>query len=502
MQSSALFSVRVFLMGSLRKASINIFVLAVLLLTARDVCALNKERFETQRYYAVASDAYKRKRYSKADALLSTIIAADPSFYKARFARAEVLFAMGRFEDAFSEVDLALTKKPNIGDGFMTRANCLIELGRKRLDRSYFDRAIKDYSRVIELQPRNDVAYNNRGLCYSHKGDYQRALRDWDTACRLDPREAKYPKNRAGLFCQLGLYAKAKAEYEKARLLEPKNFYRYYDFGRFYFSRGETAQAIKDLDTCIKLNRNWADAYVYRGLAHFDLENYRSAIADFTSAIDRDSHLKKSCYRYRGLAYLQLGNKDLAANDLEKFSDDEISKTHFEAGLDPDLKKQGLASADVFIARGLDWEQKGKIDQAIEEYSRAIDVDRQSVGPYKFRAHAFAMKNDLSRAIADYDLALWLDPFEPDALLQRALAFEKRGWTERALWELNRAIASDPTAADSYFEKARICRRLKRNSEAALNYLRFLKLAKLQNDKATNQNLLTAKEALKQLENH
>jgi tetratricopeptide (TPR) repeat protein len=40
------------------------------------------------------------------------------------------------------------------------------------------DRAISDYTKAIELNPNHAPAYNNRGRAYTRKGDYARAIDD------------------------------------------------------------------------------------------------------------------------------------------------------------------------------------------------------------------------------------------------------------------------------------------------------------------------------------
>ena len=55
----------------------------------------------------------------------------------------------------------------------------------ERLLRRYDDRAIADYTRAIEIDPRDAVAYNNRGIAYRAKGDNDRAIADLAAAMRL-----------------------------------------------------------------------------------------------------------------------------------------------------------------------------------------------------------------------------------------------------------------------------------------------------------------------------
>jgi tetratricopeptide (TPR) repeat protein len=55
---------------------------------------------------------------------------------------------------------------------------------------SQWDRAIAEYSRAIELDPKLAAAYNYRGSAYGEKGDYDKAIADFNMAIELDPRFA------------------------------------------------------------------------------------------------------------------------------------------------------------------------------------------------------------------------------------------------------------------------------------------------------------------------
>ncbi|GHU52814.1 hypothetical protein FACS1894200_13340 [Spirochaetia bacterium] len=54
-----------------------------------------------------------------------------------------------------------------------------------------YDRAIADYTQAITLDPNYAVAYAGRGIIYDdYKGDYQRAIADYTQALKLDPNNA------------------------------------------------------------------------------------------------------------------------------------------------------------------------------------------------------------------------------------------------------------------------------------------------------------------------
>ena len=74
------------------------------------------------------------------------------------------------------------------------------ELSQENLARTYFnrglacskkrddDRAIQDYTKAIELNPKYALAYRNRGFSWKEKGEYDRAIQDCTKAIELDPK--------------------------------------------------------------------------------------------------------------------------------------------------------------------------------------------------------------------------------------------------------------------------------------------------------------------------
>ena len=52
------------------------------------------------------------------------------------------------------------------------------------------DRAIADYGKAIEINPRYANAYNNRSIAYRAKGDNEHAGADYSKAIEIDPKLA------------------------------------------------------------------------------------------------------------------------------------------------------------------------------------------------------------------------------------------------------------------------------------------------------------------------
>jgi len=80
---------------------------------------------------------------------------------------------------------------------------------------------------------------------------------------------------------------------------------------------GGTIKAIIDNAKVIELNPRLADAYVNRGLAYYDKNQFEKAIADYTKVIELNPRHSEA-YIHRGIAYYLLGENNSACGDLQK----------------------------------------------------------------------------------------------------------------------------------------------------------------------------------------
>jgi tetratricopeptide (TPR) repeat protein len=84
------------------------------------------------------------------------------------------------------------------------------------------EKALKDFSRAIEIDPNRADGYVGRANTLNTLGRYQEALEDYDKAIEIDPKIANAYVNRGSAYSQLEQYEKAIADYEKGLELDPK----------------------------------------------------------------------------------------------------------------------------------------------------------------------------------------------------------------------------------------------------------------------------------------
>jgi tetratricopeptide (TPR) repeat protein len=147
------------------------------------------------------------------------------------------------------------------------------------------DHAIAAYDEAIQFDPRDTVAYHNRGAAYRAKGDNDHAIADYSEAIRLAPKNAAAHNERALAYSAKGDNDRAIADYSETIRLDPKNPVGYNNRGFAYGAKGDNDRAIADYSAAIKLAPQYAIAHENRGLAYRAKGQNDRAIADFKEAV-------------------------------------------------------------------------------------------------------------------------------------------------------------------------------------------------------------------------
>jgi len=115
-------------------------------------------------------------------------------------------------------------------------------------------------------------------------------------------------------------------------------------------------------------------------------------------------------------------------------------------------KWTGADLARAYTARGIAYGNKQDYDQAIADYTQAIEIDPKKALNYNDRCFAHDNKNELDLAIADCDQAISLDPKLWRAYLNRGVAYYHKQDYDRAIADYNQAIQIEAKYAGA-FEK-------------------------------------------------
>lgn len=113
---------------------------------------------------------------------------------------------------------------PNLAKAFTNRGTAFFAKGDYR-------RAIQDYSQVINLDPSNATALDNRCWTRATLGLLGEALQDCDLSLRLRPNHASTLATRGFVHLKSGAFDAAIADYNAALTVDPHNPYALYGRG-------------------------------------------------------------------------------------------------------------------------------------------------------------------------------------------------------------------------------------------------------------------------------
>ena len=60
--------------------------------------------------------------------------------------------------------------------------------GKFYLDNKEYEKALKNFNKVIEIDPNNKMAYNNKGYLYEELKNYKKALENFNKVIEIDPK--------------------------------------------------------------------------------------------------------------------------------------------------------------------------------------------------------------------------------------------------------------------------------------------------------------------------
>ena len=128
----------------------------------------------------------------------------DPKFAAAYTARGTANWFRGKPDLALADWSEAIRLAPNYPIPYL---NALPYMNRGALyygARHEFDKAIADLDEAVRIEPKNGLAFSNRGWVLGQQGQYERSIADLDNAIKLMPNLAKAYNNRGFALGQIG----------------------------------------------------------------------------------------------------------------------------------------------------------------------------------------------------------------------------------------------------------------------------------------------------------
>src|SRR6516164_2150104 len=159
-----------------------------------------------------------------------------------------------------------------------------------------YDRAIADYNQAIKLKASAE-GYFNRGNAQLGKGHYDRAIDDYNQAIKLKADFAAAFDNRCWARAVVGILKQALADCNEALRLMPNNAATLDSRGFVFLKMTNFDTAVSDYDAARRINPKLAFALYGRGLARLKNED-PSGAADIAAAKALQADIAEEYARY------------------------------------------------------------------------------------------------------------------------------------------------------------------------------------------------------------
>ncbi len=193
-----------------------------------------------------------------------------------------------------------------------------IRLGRTMAAKGDLEGAVIEYNLALEIDPKNIVVYNSRGVVREEKGDHEGAIEDCNRAIEIDPTFAAAYATRAYSKQGKGDNDGAIADATRAIELDARNGKAYVVRAAVGELKGDLTESIADYDHAILINPELPSGHMLRAIAKQSGGDYQGAKTDYEAAITLDPNFADA-YRCRGIINQLLGRWDAASSDYGRF---------------------------------------------------------------------------------------------------------------------------------------------------------------------------------------
>jgi tetratricopeptide (TPR) repeat protein len=240
------------------------------------------------------------------------------------------------YDKAIEEFTIAIKLPPREESSFL-RPDYFRDRGQAYLARGEYDKAIADYTEALKLKPEHSVYNFIRAEAYEKKGEYDKALQDLSVFFSGPDRDYLPAIHmRAAIYCKTGKQSLAAADEKRAAEIgvpvktpckidaastaasttaTEKTAEQHYGEGINFFKQKNFDSAIASFDKCTSLQANAFPCFLFRANANTIKGNLDAALSDYNRAIQINPNLPNA-YAARGVLYLKLQKKDLAAVDF------------------------------------------------------------------------------------------------------------------------------------------------------------------------------------------
>ncbi len=193
----------------------------------------------------------------------------------------------------------------------------LISQGNEHYRKGRLGEAIKAYNQVLQIDPENPVAWNNKGLILAVAGNFNEALKCHMKAVELDPEHVDAISNVGMTYSKLEKLDEALEWYDRALELDRNHETTWNNRGNLLSKLERYDEAIICYDRALEINPNYMAAMNNKAVELIHMKKFDGALSLLNNVLKSRPLFAEGWY-VKGKAYIGMGDFEKAIVCLER----------------------------------------------------------------------------------------------------------------------------------------------------------------------------------------
>lgn len=369
--------------------------------------------------------------------------------------RANIQWLLKNSAAAFDDIQAAL-QMLDLPDFYVVRAK-LLESSNK------FDDALQEIDKALAINENLATAYFRKSSVLTSQGKFDEAVTNLDKAIEI------VLKSNYSAFIDI--------EIDRVSLITPNSFLAlcYSTRARLIFQKLDLANvndnlvkaALKDFNLAIEINPKDFYAYAFRGEVYSLLRTSEKAMSDFSTALELVQNDKNPINRIENEAQVRvfMGNMSFHQGRYEEAIEEYSRALQLNSKI-----------GEAYGNRGLSYAVIHRNDEALADMNKAIELFPFDAQGFSNRGQFWQGVGEYRKAIADFEMAVKIYPGYINAHMEIALALYQLGDFEEALHRYTQVITLSPDDSSAYLSRGHVYVALSRFENALSDYNKTIEL--------------------------
>lgn len=292
------------------------------------------------------------------------------------------------------------------------------------LDKQY-EKAIEACLKAIEINSKNEIAWNNLGNSYALKKEYEKATEAYQKAISINPMYEKVWFNLSISYREVKKYEKAIEALQKAIEINPEDDSSWFSLGVLFNFTNEFKKAIEVYQKVIEINPHDEIAWLNLGASYSFMKEFQASIEAYQKAIHINPNNEKS-WQDLGDSYRDLKESTKAIEAYQK-----------AININPHNEKLWFDLSTSYI-------ESEEYEKALEALHKSIEINPNNGKLWNILGYLFVLTKEYKKALEAYKKAIEINPKDEIAWSDLGDLYDIIDEYEKAIEAYQKAIEINP----------------------------------------------------------